>query len=35
MSDDAETRANFNYETKILDLISLYLAIPTDEIGEK
>ena len=35
MSDDAETRANFNYETKILDLISLTNAIPTDEIGEK
>ena len=35
MSDDAETRANFNYETKILDLMSLTNAIPTDEIGEK
>ena len=32
MSDDAETRANFNYETKILDLMSLTNAIPTDEI---
>ena len=35
MSSDAETRANFNYETKILDLMSLTNAIPTDEIGEK
>ena len=35
MSADAETRANFNYETKILDLMSLTNAIPTDEIGEK
>ena len=34
MSADAETRANFNYETKILDLMSVTNAIPTDEIGE-
>ena len=34
MVKDAENRANFNYETKILDLMSLTNAIPTDEIGE-
>nr|WMM95183.1 hypothetical protein MEP431_gp37 [Methylophilales phage MEP431] len=34
MVKDAENRANFNYETKILDLMSLTNAIPTDEISE-
>jgi hypothetical protein len=33
MSADAETRAKFNYETKILDLIAITNDIPTDEIG--